>query len=339
MGRSRFMASVLLILLGSAAFGQKNRYMVFFNDKEGTPYSLSEPAAFLSAKAIERRVRHNFNVAEADLPVTPSYVAAVKTTGAEVYFSTRWMNGLMIQAEPALIPAIEGLSFVKSVELVAPGASLTPGGRVRSPKSVSKTKAPKADVTDAQLQMIGIDDMHDDGFKGEGIIIAILDAGFSGVDSAEPFTHIFSNDRINLQASRDFVYNSSSVFNFDDHGTEVFSVIGGLQTGSFTGGAPGATFQLYVTEEVPTEFRVEEYNWLFAAERADSSGVDIIQSSLGYYDFDGSMFDYFKSQMDGKTAVSTRAAQMAADRGIVVVLSAGNEGNNTWQIVTAPADA
>jgi serine protease AprX len=339
MGWSRYALFFILIAVGTTASAQKNRYMVFFQDKTGTPYSIAEPSGFLSAKAIERRVRHNVPVAEADLPVNPAYIAGVRATGAEVYFKTRWMNGVMIQAEPGLVDDIAQLSYVKSVNMVAPGASLSPNGRLRPPKAAGKTKSPKAEVTDLQLEMIGIDDMHQDGFRGEGIYIAILDAGFSGVDSAEPFAHIFSNSRIDLDLSQDFVYNSGTVFNYDDHGTEVFSVIAGLQSGAFTGGAPAASFQLYVTEEVPTEYPVEEYNWLFAAERADSSGVDIIQSSLGYYDFDGNSFDYSKTQMDGKTAVSTRAAQMAADRGIVVVLSAGNEGNNSWQIITAPADA
>jgi serine protease AprX len=333
---SRFAIFFFFIILCSSAYGQKNRYMVFFKDKSGTPFSLSAPLQFLSQKAIERRIKHNISIDESDLPVNPSYIDGVKNAGAEVYFTTRWMNGLLIQCEENFLPTLQGLSFVKSVELVAPNASLVPNGRVRS---THKNKSNKSAVTDAQLQMLGIDKMHNDGFWGDGVTIAILDAGFAGVKTADAFNHLITENRIEMAASRDFVYNSNDVFQYDDHGTEVFSVIAAQLPGSFTGGVPEATFQLYVTEEVPTEYRVEEYNWLFAAERADSAGADIIQSSLGYNDFDGTAFDYQQSQMDGNTAVVSRAAQMAADRGLVIVVSAGNEGSVSWQIITAPADA
>jgi serine protease AprX len=335
MVRDKIVVLVLFIIFSLPAVAQKNRYMVFFKDKTGTPFTVDEPAEFLSPKAIERRVRNNVSVTTEDLPVNPAYVQAVKNTGAEIYFSTRWMNGTLVQCDPALLPEIQALPEVKSVELVGPGASLAPNGRGRA----NKNKVPKTEMTDSQLQMLGIDKMHADGFTGEGITIAILDAGFTGVNSADPFDHVFTDNRIDLSISKDFVYNSSNVFQYDDHGTNVFSVIAALQPETFTGGAPDATFQLFVTEEVPTEYRVEEFNWLFAAERADSAGTDIIHSSLGYNDFDGTQFDYLKSQMDGQTAIATRAAQMAADRGILVVVSAGNEGNISWQIITAPADA
>jgi subtilisin family serine protease len=188
--------------------------------------------------------------------------------------------------------------------------------------------------------MIGIDRMHAAGFRGRGVTIAILDSGFTGVDVQPAFEHLFSEGRFSQEVSFDFVHNSENVFQYDDHGTEVLSVIAGDIPDAFTGGASEATFQLFVTEDVPSEYRIEEYNWLFAAERADSAGADIIHSSLGYYDFDDSSMNYTVDQMDGRTAVVTRAASFAADRGIVVVTSAGNEGNiSSWRIVTAPADA
>jgi len=172
------------------------------------------------------------------------------------------------------------------------------------------------------------------------VTIAILDSGFPGVNSAPAFQNIFSEQRFAPDVSYDFVHNSPDVFQYDDHGTEVLSVIGAEVPDAFTGGAYEASFQLFVTEDVPTEYRIEEYNWLFAAERADSAGVDIIHSSLGYYDFDDPAMNYTKAQMDGRTAIVTRAAQSAADRGIVVITSAGNEGTiASWRIITAPADA
>lgn len=337
MVRSSAVLTILLVLVTGAAWAQKDRYMVFFNDKAGTPFAVSEPETFLSPAAIQRRVKHDVQITAQDLPVNPQYVVEIRSLGADVFFTTRWMNGLLIQAEDDIIPGIESLSFVDRVELVAPQARLQARGRV---KVIERRKGAKVSTaTDAQLSMIGLDEMHEQEIRGEGITIAILDSGFEGVDITSPFSHIFQDGRINLEASHDFVYNSDNVFQHDDHGTEVFSVIAAFQPGEFTGGAYKASYQLYVTEEVPTEYRVEEYNWLFAAERADSAGADIIQSSLGYYDFDDSSMDYLKSEMDGTTTVVSRAAQWAAERGIIVVVSAGNEGNVSWQIVTAPADA
>ena len=324
---------MILLLIASTSWAQVNRYMVFFTDKTGSPYSTTQPDKFLSQRAIDRRMRQGISVVEADIPVSPGYVQGLRGTGASVFFTSRWMNGALIQCDASLISSIDVLPYVNSVELVAPNARLQGNGRkgntldVNSPASTAQTEA--------QLQMIGLDDMQDAGYKGESFHIAIFDGGFQGVDTADPFQHLFDDGRVDLAASKDFVRNSASVFQFDDHGTQVFSVIAAYQEGNFTGGAYEARYQLYVTEDVSTEYRVEEYNWLFAAERADSAGVDIINSSLGYYDFDNTSMNYPKSAMDGKTTIVTKAAQLAADRGIVVVCSAGNEGAKAWQIIAA----
>jgi serine protease AprX len=336
MAVNRMFGTLLLVVLTMPVFGQMNRYMVFFRDKNGTPYTISNAEAFLSEKALNRREKHHVAVSELDLPVNPDYLDQVRAAGAEVYFPTRWMNGVLVQCDPAVATSIAAIASVDHVEMVGPGARLTLSGR-RKTIERKKTTA-STQVTDTQLKMLGIDTMHEEGMMGNGITIGVFDAGFEGVNTAAPFQHLFDKGHVQLDLSRDFVYNSPDVFQYDDHGTEVLSVIAGFSPGAFTGGAYEATFQLYVTEEVPTEYRVEEFNWLFAAERADSAGVDIIQSSLGYYDFDVQSMDYLKSQMDGKTTVISRAAQWAADRGIVIVTSAGNEGNNSWQIITAPAD-
>lgn len=336
MGWSRIFSLLILVALATPVFGQMNRYMVFFKDKEGTPYSIDNPLEFLSAKALERRDKHDVAVSQFDFPPNPAYLQQLRETGAEVYFATRWMNGALVQCDAALASTIQALSTVDRVEMVAPGAKLKLAGRKRAIER-KKTSA-SAPVTDTQLKMLGLDVMHSEGMIGQGVTIAVLDAGFEGVNTAAPFQHLFDKGHIQLELCKDFVYNSNDIFQYDDHGTEVLSVIAAFSSGSFTGGAYESTFQLYVTEEVPTEYRVEEYNWLFAAERADSAGVDVIQSSLGYHDFDLPSMDYQASQMDGKTAVISRAAQWAADRGIVVVTSAGNEGNTSWRIITAPAD-
>ena len=332
-----FRAVALLLFLSISAVAQENRYMVFFKDKEGIPQTLAEPMGFLSEKAIQRRLSQGIEMSELDLPVRRSYVEGVRETGADVFFTTRWLNGLLIQCDISVVPVVEALSFVEAVELVAPHSRLqNPGRRAFNLRRKENTVGVQ---TESQLQMLGIHKMHEANYKGEGITIAILDSGFPGVDVSPAFQNIFSDGRFVEKVSYDFVHNSPDVFQYDGHGTEVLSVIAAEVPDAFTGGAYEATFQLFITEDVPSENRIEEYNWLFAAEKADSAGADIIHSSLGYYDFDDPAMNYSLDQMDGKTTVVTRAAQLAADRGIVVVTSAGNEGNiPTWRIVTAPAD-
>ena len=331
--KNQVIFSLCLLLAGNAL--SQNRYMVFFKDKAGTQYSITEPIKFLSQKAIDRRVREDVRITEQDFPVNASYIQQVKSTGAEVYFSTRWMNGVLVQCPSSLVSNIQALSCVAKVELVAPQARLINPGR-RNYANRKNTVSPGTE-TSAQLEMLGITEMHKNEMLGEGITIALFDGGFPGVNTAIPFQEVLP--RINLDVSKDFVTNSKNVFQFDDHGTAVLSTIAAYLPDAFTGGAFKAFFQLYITEDASTEFRIEEYNWMFAAERADSAGVDIISSSLGYSDFDLSSMNYTIGQMDGKTAVVSKAAQWAVDRGIIVVCSAGNEGEKAWRIITAPADA
>lgn len=324
-------------LIGVAAHAQVNRYFIYFKDKTNTPYQVQQPTAFLSHRAIERRQEQGIVITEQDLPVDAGYVSGVAAMGAKTYYTTRWLNGVLVQCEASLVSGLAALPYVDRVELVAPGARLSSEGRLRqSSRTKSHTEGTR---TSTQLSMIGLDAMQEAGYRGENIMIAVFDGGFSGVDEASPFQHIFQEQRLDSESCVDFVTNSGNVFQFGDHGTAVFSIIAAYQDGSYVGGSYEATYQLYVTEDPSTEFRIEEFNWLFAAERADSAGVDIISSSLGYYDFDDASMNYSRQQLDGNTTVVSRAAQWAAERGMIVVCSAGNEGANAWQKITAPADA
>jgi len=316
---------------------QSNRYMVFFKDKNGSSFSVSNPSAFLSAKALSRRMTQGIAVTLDDVPVNENYVQGLRDAGASVFFRTRWMNGALIQCSASLVSAISALPFVQDVQLVAPNMKLV-GGRSATPAENNQDNT-AGSSTLVQLQMIGVDEMQAEGYRGEGVTIAVLDAGFPGVNTTVPFHDLILEGRIDMTVSHDFIANTNNVFQYDSHGTEVLSTIAAFQDGTFTGGAYKANFQLFVTEDVSTEYRIEEYNWLFAAERADSAGADIITTSLGYNQFDDPSMDYAKTDLDGKTAVITRAAQSAADRGIIVVCSAGNEGANSWGLVTVPADA
>ena len=329
---------MLMTWVSVSAVAQENRYLVFFKDKEGIPYTTDKPIEFLSQKAVDRRLEQGIDITSQDLPVRVTYVQGVEDAGAEAFFTTRWLNGVLIHCDPTVLSAVESLPYVDRIEFVSPSPKSPSGGR-RSFNLRRKNNQTGAE-TENQLQMIGIDKMHEANYKGKGITIAILDSGFPGVHNSPAFQDIFSEGRFIENVSYDFVHHSSDVFQYDGHGTEVLSVIAAEIPDAFTGGAYEASFQLFITEDVPTEYRIEEYNWLFAAEKADSAGADIIHSSLGYYDFDDATMNYTQAQMDGKTTIVSRAAQWAADRGILVVTSAGNEGAiPSWRIITAPADA
>lgn len=312
---------------------QVNRYMVFFKDKANSPYSISEPLQFLSQRSLERREKNNVSVTTEDLPVNVSYINQVKSAGATSLYATRWLNGLLIQCDATRIPTLQNLGIVSRIELVAPGS--LPQGRSNTTSAAGRQSSTNTVKTTTQLNMLGIDAMHALNYRGEGVKVAVFDSGFPGVNTQIPFAHLQDN----IVDTYNFANKQTNVYKNDNHGTEVLSVMGAFIENSFTGGAYNADYHLYITESVPTEYRVEEYHWLFAAERADSAGVDVINASLGYNTFDDLSMNYLKTQLDGKTAIITKAAQLAADRGIIVVVSAGNEGSNSWQLITPPADA
>jgi serine protease AprX len=311
----------------------QNRYIVYFTDKNSSTFSTSDPGKFLSPRAISRRLKQGIDITTEDLPVNRNYIQELNTAGARVYFTSRWLNCALVQATPDIATSLQLFSFVSRVDYVAPGMRLSSG---RAKSSKNRKQSGGAEATKRQLQMVGIDEMQQDDEYGKGIFVAVLDAGFPGVNTAQPFQHLFTDNRIT--DVYDFVFNTTNVYRYDSHGTEVFSVIA-ANSDTFTGGAYEATFQLYVTEDNDSEYRVEEYNWLFAAERADSLGADVIHSSLGYNTFDDSSMDYNKTvDLNGRIAIISKAASAAIARGIVVVCSAGNEGNNSWGTVTPPAD-
>ncbi len=334
MARSKVVLFVI-VLSAFAAEAQINQYFVFFKDKMGTPYSIGDPSQFLSSRSIARRQKQDISVIQEDLPVNPAYVSQVKSTGATIFFTSRWWNGVLIEGSNTMISSVNSLPFVDHSLLVAPGKKLI-GGRIRTTKQKKNTGAEEP-VNQTQLEQIGLDEMHAMGFLGEGVRVAIFDSGFKGVNQTEPFSLLFSESRV--KQTFNFVNNINGVYQNDDHGTEVLSVMAANTTGVYTGGAHKAEYLLYITEDVSSEYRVEEFNWTIAAERADSAGVDVINSSLGYYDFDDPAMNYAKSDLNGETPVISHAARTAIEKGMMVVCSAGNEGGNSWKLVTPPADA
>lgn len=337
MSKKTGLIAFFIIISSQLVLAQENRYMVFFTDKENSSFSLDKPEEFLSERAIQRRLKQDIPVTNADLPVNMGYLQQLDNSGADVFFSSKWMNAALVQMDERLVNSLVQLDFVREVEYIAPGAKLSSS---KDPVEIPETfDEPAYKLADSKMQlgMINADDMHADGYTGKDVWIAVFDAGFTGVNRFKPFEHLHINNRV--VAVNDFVYNSGNPYQYHDHGTEVLSVIAADYL-DFQGTAYDASFVLAVTEDVRSEFRIEEYNWLLAAEFADSVGVDIIHSSLGYSVFgkEPSM-NYTYEDLDGYTATITQAVNFARDRGILVVTSAGNEGNSNWQYITAPADA
>ncbi len=333
---NKFLPTLLLILLWRVSYAQDNRYMVFFTDKNNSLYSLDRPEEFLTSRSIERRIKHHIVLDESDLPVNDDYIKGVEEIGAQAFYPTKWFNGVLVVCSDSIKNAITSLSYVKNIEYVAPGPRPEAKYISSDTDMIITSQRVQALMNAAQNDMLGVDVMHQDGYDGNSIMIAVLDAGFTGLDKNTYFTHLFTDDKI--IGDRDFVSGLPNVYAHDTHGTEVMSCMAAYKSGDYEGVSYNAEYVLCVTEYDPTEYRVEEYNWVFGAEFADSLGADIINSSLGYNIFDDSTMNYTYADMNGKTAVVTRAADLAADKGMLCVVSVGNEGNDLWGKLVAPAD-
>lgn len=315
------------------------KYRIEFTDKNNNPYTLDNPGEFLSQKALDRRIRQNIPLAWNDLPVTPGYVDSLRGTGVKVLTLSKWFNAATIEvADNHQLDAIAGFSFVKktyqlkSLNVNTPNASSS-----RGPQET--IEMPVLDYGPSWWQT-GIHNghlLHNRGYQGKGMIIAVIDAGFYHVDQLPAFDNLWENDRI--LGTRDFVNPGAMVFEGHTHGMIVLSVMGGYLPGELIGTAPEAGFWLLRSEDGSSEYLIEEDNWIAAAEFADSVGADLINTSLGYTQFDDPAQDHAVSDMDGNTTRISRAADIAASKGMLVVVSAGNQGNSPWKYIGAPADA
>ncbi len=323
---------------GIHAQGNVFRFWVQLSNKKGTPYSVDRPEEFLSPRAMERRLRYGIPVEWNDLPVNPVYVDSISNTNLRVLYASKWLNGVVAETtDPDLAETLRSWSFVDRVDtLYQPPC---PAKSVRN-KSVWLPSAQTEELSsDHQIEMLHGNLLHAMGYRGEGMVIALLDTGFEGTDSLPGFDSLYINRQI--LGTRNFVEPGESVYALSEHGTSVLSIMGGNVPGMYLGSAPAASYWLIQTEDDRSEFHIEEANWLAGAELADSAGADIINSSLGYSDeFTCPAADYTYEDMDGNTALVTMAADLAASKGILVVVSAGNSGRDTdpWQYITAPAD-
>lgn len=314
-------------------------YWVGFTDKNNTPYTIEHPEEFLSERALQRRANQDIPIEENDLPVNPDYINQVLELGAEVIHSSKWLNGITVKCDSAWFPdSVINLDFIQEV--------IETKNNVKT-KSRSLQKFRYEDETlaidstfygEAVSQVFQINGhyLHENGFKGEGIHIAVLDGGFYHVDQLPAFDSLWINNRI--LGYKDFVDSDTDFFSQSSHGMKVLSIMGSNMPGELIGTAPEASYWLLRSEDVDSEYLIEEYNWIAAAEFADSAGADIINSSLGYYLFDDPSMDHSYSDMDGNTTHVSIAADIAAQKGMMVFCSAGNEGNKDWHYLIAPSD-
>lgn len=338
---------LLLLLLGQfSGFGQAARkYLVLLKDKANSPYSISQPDRFLSQRSILRRQKQNIALLERDLPVNPAYVGQLQQAGAKIWFTSRWLNAVLIEANSATLATVQNLPIVKGLEFgrslsMARRSADSPSRLVESAASIGKfgDLAPlNYGNSQTQITQLGVDKMHQQGIHGEDMLIGILDAGFLNADKVSFLKPVFNEKRV--VATYDFVRKETSVYEDDAHGLSCLSAIAATAEDQLYGTAYKASFILLRTEDAASEKQIEEANWLFGAEYADSAGVDVISSSLGYTRFDDPATSYTYQDMDGKTALSSRAAQIATETGMVVVVAAGNEGNANWRYLSAPSDA
>lgn len=330
-----------ILLFTFISLRAQDRYMVFFSDKDTVTYTYQNPEAYLSPKAVARRERFGIPLEFTDLPVDSTYVRQLEAQGVDVIYTSRWFNGALVACSD--LSVISSVDFITDYELVKPVTDSNSeksgenGASVNKHFNFKKKKKGEALLNVLQNEMLGIDQMHDVGYNGQGITVAVFDGGFRGVDTSPYFEHLFENDQ--YLPGYDFVGNSPDVFKYGQHGTEALSCIAGYLPGVLEAGAYGADVMLCITEEGSSEFKIEEYNWLFAAERADSVGVDIISTSLGYTTFDDPEMNYRFKDLDGETAVITKAVVMATEKGMACVVSAGNEGSGSWKYISPPADA
>ena len=333
------------IVLGCLAFlltlsaSEENtyNYRVSLNDKVGTTYSIDKPEEFLSEKAIERRNRQQLLVDETDLPVSQVYVDELKATGAKLVTSSKWNNTVVLEvSDTLLMEDISKKSFVTGVKKVWVSLDSIPPRNMKRKKEV-KNKVEKTDCYYGnalrQIEIHGGDSLHAAGFAGNGMHVAVIDAGFYNADEIKFFR------KMNLLGTRDFVNPNSDIYAENAHGLMVLSCMAANLPKVFVGTAPEASYWLLRSEDNDSEQPIEEDYWAAAIEFADSVGVDVVNTSLGYYEFDEGFPAYRYRDLDGHYSLMSHSASMAADKGIVVVCSAGNSGDDPWKKVTPPGDS
>ena len=322
---------------------QTELVFVFFKDKPNKTTFFANPLLELTQKSLDRRANLGISLNDQDAPIEASYVQNIKNLGFTVSDQSKWLNGVAVNATAAQISLLQSQPFVQNVESFVKNTS---GGKNKSGNKFEKFNQEIANKTEfnygtgeEQIDQINLKTLHQQGFTGNGITIAVLDTGFPTVNTGSAYARLRNLGKI--KGGYNFISKNNDLYNlnFNSHGSICMGAIGGYIDGQFVGSAPDADFYLYVTESGPLEIPEEELYWIQAAEDADRKGVDVISASLGYGDFfDDTRYNYSYSDMTGTKSFVSRGAQIASDKGIIVMVAAGNEGNGEWQYIITPAD-
>jgi len=333
-----------VFILTTAAFSQEDAW-IYFVDKPLAQSYIDNPLSMLSQRALDRRSAQGIALNAQDAPIHQIYIDQVTAaTGITVKAQSKWLNALHVRGSQTDISAISGLPFVSRIQYA--NHSLNPGGRQLSQTSQSTQRIDKFQETqenynyggsNVQVQMLNANWLHQQNFTGTGKVIAVMDAGFPGVNTELPFQRLRDNNQI--LGGYDFVNRVSNPYTGYHHGTQVLSDMGGYVDGQLIGTAPDAQYYLFITEDTASENPVEESNWVEALEMADSLGVDVVNTSLGYFTYDNPAYSYVYDDMDGQTSFSSKAADIAFSKGMICVTSAGNSGATANQHIGVPADA
>ena len=336
--KNLFVLILFSIVLAIPTQAQKTyKYRIAFTDKTGTKFCIDHPLDFLSVRALERRARQQLTVDSTDLPVSQVYLKELAVTGARVVATSKWNNTAVVEVlDTLVIEPLGKLPFVKDVKKVWTQPDSIPlrnaGRKKEVTNKVEKTKEFYGKGFQ-QINLHGGDSLHIAGFCGEGMHVAVIDAGFYNVDQIKFFK------KMHLLGTRDFVNPKSDIYAENNHGMMVLSCMAANTPKVYVGTAPKASYWLLRSEDDDSEQLVEEDYWAAAIEFADSVGVDVVNTSLGYYAFDDASVNYRYRDLDGHYSLMSHSASMAADKGMVVVCSAGNSGRGAWKKITPPGDA
>lgn len=318
---------------------QSDYYWIQLKDKNLSPFETTAPLQFLSQKSIDRRAKQAIAVTENDLPVSPAYTDSIRPFVSELVHRLKWLNMLVVKVEQAdFLDSIRQFSFVDSIAPIYFKPARSVGnkfeGEFVQPVDQFTDYSNLYGIAYDQARMLNVDLLHQLGYRGKGITIAMMDNGYDRVDLIGGFDSV----RTRIYHTWNFVHNDTNVYKDGGHGTNTFSCIAGNLPNRFLGTAPDAGFYLYTSEDDTREWVMEEFHWAAAAEMADSAGADILTTSLGYTYFNGDTGSHTYADMDGDRTVITRASNLAFSKGMLVCNSAGNYGDDNWFYIGAPAD-
>ncbi len=332
---------VVAILCIQQSFAQNQDAWVIFADKENVEASLADPILIMTQEAIDRKTLQGTPIDERDVPINENYVTQIKNaSGITVLSKSKWMNCVYIIGSQSNIEALLDLPFVTNVEYADTSLNLFPGAPIENKFALEEANQRinyNYGSAANQIEMLSGDYLHELDYTGEGMIVAVLDAGFPSIDTNPGFQKMRDENRI--LGTYDFEARTENVDGTSSHGFNTSSDIGGFLQDEFVGTAPQASFYFFVTEYTPTETPAEEAWWVEALERSDSLGVDVVNTSLGYRVFDNPNYDYSYEDLNGQTTFSARGANIAFDKGMILVTSAGNGGNSSFPTVGTPGDS